>query len=135
VSLAGKRNAGTLIVLAHLAALLGHASGHAHLGIGMNSWRSAFIAIVIFAGPLLAMILLWTPAQRAGVFLLGIAMAGAFVFGLYYHFAVAGADNALALSPKDWSTEFLVTAVLLAEIEGAGSAWCFWVLRSRTHQP
>ena len=50
------RNMGTLIVLVHMAALLGHAASHAHLTIGMNTWQSAFIAIVIFAAPLFAMI-------------------------------------------------------------------------------
>src|SRR5262245_30136484 len=67
---AGIRNAGTLIVLAHLAVTLGHGSGHTHLGIGTNLWQTVFIAIVILAGPLIAMILLWTRMQRAGVLLL-----------------------------------------------------------------
>src|SRR6476660_9388811 len=61
---AGARNAGTLIVLAHLAVVLFHGSGHTHLGIGTNLWQTVFIAIVILAGPLIAMILLWTRMQR-----------------------------------------------------------------------
>jgi amino acid permease len=122
---------GTLFVVAHLAALLGHASGHAHLGIGTNAWQEAFIAIVIFAAPVLAMILLWTRAQKTGVLMLGSAMAGAFVFGLYYHFVATGADNALGLWPGGWSTAFLVTSVLLAAIEAFGAAWSFWVLHGK----
>ena len=132
MSPSGKRNGGTLIVLAHLAVLFGHGSSHAHLGIAMRSWQSAFIAIVIFACPLFAMILLWTRAQRVGLFLLGIAMAGALAFGLYYHFAARGADNALKLGQSDWSAAFLFTAVLLAVIEAVGCAWSLWVLRLRT---
>lgn len=125
------RNTGTLIVLAHLAILLAHGSGHAHLGIGTNAWQSGFIAIVIFAGPLIAMVLLWMRLQMAGVLLLGTAMAGALVFGLYYHFVASGADNALGLRQSDWSTAFLATAVLLAVVEAVACGWCFLVLRSR----
>lgn len=125
------RNTGTLIVLAHLAVLLAHGSGHAHLGIGTNAWQSAFIAIVIFALPLIAMVLLWTRVQMAGVLLLGSAMAGALAFGLYYHFVATGADNALGLRQSDWSTAFLATAVLLAVVEAVACGWCFLVLRSR----
>ena len=125
------RNTGTLIVLAHLAILLAHGSGHAHLGIGTNTWQSAFIAIVIFAGPLIAMVLLWTRVQMTGVRLLGSAMAGALAFGLYYHFAAPGADNALELRHSGWSTVFLATAVLLAVVEAVACGWCFLVLRSR----
>lgn len=125
----GVRNTGTMIVLVHLIVLLSHASGHLHLAIGANSWQSAFIAIVIFAAPLFAMILLWTRAQRMGVALLGFAMAGAFLFGFYYHFVVPGADNALGLAPGAWSTVFLITSVLLAAIEALGCAWCLRALR------
>ena len=128
--LARTRNTGTLIVLVHLAALLAHGSGHAHLGIGTTAWQSAFIAIVIFALPLIAMALLWTRVQMAGVLLLGSAMAGALAFGLYYHFAAPGADNALGLRQSDWSTAFLATAALLAVVEAVACGWCFLVLRS-----
>ena len=62
------RNNGTLIVLVHIAALLGHASSHVHLTIGVDTWQSAFIAIVIFAAPLFAMILLWMRFLTAGVY-------------------------------------------------------------------
>ena len=122
------RNMGTLIVLVHMAALLVHASSHARLTIGVDSWQSAFIAIVIFAAPLLAMILLWMRFQTAGVYLLGTSMAGSLIFGVYYHLVVAGADNAFVMIPGGWSTAFRITAGLLAVIEALGCAWCLWVL-------
>jgi hypothetical protein len=127
---AGVRNAGTLIVLVHLAVVLVHGSGHTHLGIGTNLWQTVFIAIVILAAPLIAMILLWTRMQRAGVLLLAIAMAGALVFGLYYHFVAPGTDNALEVGHSAWGTVFLATSVLLAIVEAVACGWCFLVLRS-----
>jgi hypothetical protein len=129
---AGVRNAGTLIVLVHMAVVLVHGSGHTHLGIGTNLWQTVFIAIVILAGPLIAMILLWTRMQRTGVLLLGVTMAGSLVFGLYYHFIAPGADNALGVGHSAWGTAFLATSVLLAAIEAVACGWCFLVLRSRT---
>lgn len=128
----GPAVAGTLIVLVHLAVLLVHASGHTHLNIQPNSWQTVFIALVIFAGPFIAMVLLWTRLQRAALFLLGGSMAGALVFGLYYHFVAPGADNALGLAPGHWSTVFLATSVLLAASEAFGCAWSAAVLRRRT---
>jgi hypothetical protein len=122
------RNNGTLIVLLHIAALLGHASSHVHLTIGVDTWQSAFIVIVIFAAPLFAMILLWMRFYTAGVYLLGISMAGSLIFGVYYHFVVAGADNAFGMGPGTWSTAFRITAGLLAAIEAVGCAWCVWIL-------
>jgi len=125
------RNMGTLIVLVHMAALLGHAASHAHLTIGVDTWQFAFIAIVIFAAPLFAMILLWMRFQPAGVFLIGISMAGSLIFGVYYHFVVPGADNVFGMGPGVWNTAFRITAGLLAAIEALGFAWCVWVVALR----
>jgi hypothetical protein len=132
VRFSGTRIAGTLIVLVHLAALIVHGSGHGHLNIKPNSWQTAFIALVIFAGPFIAMVLLWIRLQRAALFLLGGSMAGALVFGLYYHFVAPGADDALGLAPGHWSTVFLATSVLLAASEAFGCAWSLAVLRRGT---
>jgi hypothetical protein len=132
VGFSGTRITGTLIVLAHLAVLLVHGSGHTHLNIKPNSWQTVFIALVIFAGPFVGMGLLWTRLRRAALFLLATTMAGALVFGLYYHFVAPGADNALGLAPGPWSTVFLATSALLAAIEAFGCAWSVAVLRRRT---
>ena len=131
MNFSGARNTGTLIVLAHLAALVVHGSGHTHLNIKPNAWQTAFIAIVIFAGPFVGMVLLWTRLQRMALSLIATAMAGALVFGLYYHFVAPGADNALGLAPGHWSTVFLATSVLLAAIETLGCAWSLAVRRRR----
>ena len=111
---------------------LAHGSGHTHLGVALSEWQSTFVTIVILISPLVAMILLWTRYQRAGLFLLAISMVGSFVFGVYYHFIAAGADNAFTLRQEPWTAVFRITAALLAVIEAAGCAWCIWALRLKT---
>jgi hypothetical protein len=112
----------TLLVLLHLAVLLGHGTAHAHLGIGTNRWQSGFIAVVIFICPLVGMALIWA-GRRAGVTLLGFSFAGSLIFGVYYHFILAGSDNVLSTDHTGWGLCFRATAVALALIELLGSAW------------
>ena len=98
----------------------------------LTEGQSSFVTIVVLISPLVAMILLWTRFQKAGMYLLAISMAGSFVFGVYYHFIAAGADNAFTLSTQLWTAEFRITAVLLVVIEAAGCAWSIWALRLKT---
>ena len=123
------RCTGTVIVVVHLAVVLAHGSGHTHIKIMLSEWQSTFVTIVVLISPLVAMILLWTRFQKAGMYLLAISMAGSFVFGVYYHFIAAGADNTFTLSPQPWTAEFRITAVLVAVIEATGCAWSIWALR------
>jgi hypothetical protein len=119
---------GTLIVLIHFVVLLGHGVAHARMQIGMLGWHSAFIAVVIFAAPLLAAALLWSSIQRAGIYLLGVSMVASLVFGLGYHFIAPGADNVLAMADLPWSSSFRMTAALLAIVEAVACGWSVWVL-------
>jgi hypothetical protein len=128
------KTTGTLIVLLRLAILFAHGAAHTHLHIDTNAWQTAFIASVIFAGPILASILLWTRMQRLGLVLLGLTMAGSFVFGLYFHFIAAGPDNAAGLSNAGWGGMFRATSVLLAITEAFACFWCAWALKRRESQ-
>jgi len=123
--------AGTLIVLLHLAATLVHGRAHSELGIGTSTWQSTFIALVIIAGPLIAMMLLWTRLRMTGLFLLTVTMVGSLVFGASYHFLVPGTDNGVELSASHWGSVFGTTALLLALLEAGGFAWGVWALRSK----
>ena len=98
------------------------------LHIGANAWQGAFIAMIIFAGPLLAIALLWTRLRRTGLILLSSSMAGSLMFGLTYHFLATGADNALEMNRGNWQNVFGTTALLLAAIELVGTAWPVRVL-------
>src|SRR5215813_8348791 len=108
---------GTMIVLAHLIALLGHAVAHWRLHVVTNWWQSLYTAVVIFGLPLLAMLLLWTRAQRAGLVLLGLTLAAAMIFGVCYHF-VLSSEESIFLHRNAWGTLFTTTAALLAIVEG-----------------
>lgn len=119
----------TWIVLLHLVVLFCHGAAHQHLGISANPWQTAFIASIIFVGPVFALILTWARRQKAGVVLLGLTMAGSLVFGLFYHFVAPGPDNACSLSNAGWGGIFRTTSVLLAVIEAAACSWCILVMR------
>jgi len=79
------------------------------------------VAVVILAGPLLAMALLWTPWQRLGFALLALTMAGSLAFGLYHHFVAMGPDHVGAQVAGFWGTTFIVTACLLFLAEALGT--------------
>ena len=118
----------TLLVLAHFAVLVAHGSAHSHLNIGVSTWQKAFIAIIIFVVPLIATMMLWTRVRKLGVMLLGLSLAGSLVFGVSYHFLIAGPDNALGPYHSGWASAFRATALLLALIEATGLACCIWLL-------
>lgn len=109
--------AATVLVSSHLAVLVVHARAHSQLHIAVGTWQGVFIALVMFIGPLLAVVLLRTRLQRTGLILLLASMAGSLAFGLSYHFLFAGADNALGMNRGHWQSVFRTTAVLLAVIE------------------
>jgi hypothetical protein len=125
------RKIGALIVLLHLGVVLLHGSDHVLLAIEMAAWQTVFIELVIVAAPLVAAVLLWTRLQRAGVYLLAASMAASLIFGLWYHFIAAGADNVFAMPPMPGSAAFKVTAMLLAIIEAAGCLWGLQMLHSQ----
>jgi hypothetical protein len=120
---------GTLIVLTHMIVLFGHGAAHSHLQIEPSPWQHIFIAIVIFATPVLAALLLWTRWQRTGMTLLGVSLGGSLLFGLYYHFVVDGVDSVFNPIHTHWNIWFRITAVLLALVEVTGCAWCVFPRR------
>jgi hypothetical protein len=76
---------GTAIVLVNLVLNLVHGAAHLELHIDLSAAEWVFVVVVILAGPLVAMALLWTPWRRLGLGLLALTMAGSLVFGLYHH--------------------------------------------------
>jgi len=108
--------------------LVAHGSAHSQLNIAAGTWQKAFIAIIIFVAPLVAAMMLWTRMRELGVVLLGLSLAGSLVFGVSYHFLIAGPDNVLRHYHSDWGAAFQATAILLALIEAAGLALCIFAL-------
>jgi len=120
---------GTALVLVHLLVNMVHGAAHRALHIGLDTEEKLFVAVVIIAGPLVAMALLWTTRQHAGLILLALAMAGSLLFGVYHHFVAMGPDHVAAQPPGAWGITFVATSCLLALIEVygayAGVRWLF----------
>jgi hypothetical protein len=67
--------------------------------MSLPAWQLTYIAVVIYAAPVVAAVLLWTRYGLAGAWLLIAAMAGSLVFGLLHHIVVPGPDNVFTQSP------------------------------------
>jgi hypothetical protein len=115
-----KRWLGSAVVLAHFAVVMFHGSAHTQLKVGLAPWQTAFVLIVIVIAPLLAAILIWTRLSRFGFGLLSLAMAGALVFGVYFHYLTISPDQVSHLPPGDAQGTFRLTALLLAITEAIG---------------
>lgn len=112
---------GTLVVLLHLLVLHAHGSAHALLGIRLPyRWQPFFVRYVIVYAPVLAAVLLWTPARRLGAWLLLAAMLGSLCFGVFFHFVAPGRDNVFEAPAGTALPLFRVTAVVLALVEAFG---------------
>jgi hypothetical protein len=107
------------IVVFHLIISLVHGTAHSQLHIDMNLWQSLYILIVITLLPIISGFLVWR-RWRGGFFLLTVSMLGSLMFGGYYHFVAAGADNIASLGSHSWTLPFQLTAVLIAITEAAG---------------
>jgi len=111
------------IVLIHFALNIIHGTAHARLGIGLDGFQNFFVGVVIVVAPLLAGYLIWKGNLRAGGSLLALSMAGALVFGVYYHFILPGPDHVTHINlpiSLDSRDIFDFSAVLLALFECLG---------------
>ena len=119
---------GTVFVLIHFVVNLLHARAHTELQIGVSSFQLLFVVGVIMIAPLLAMVFLWAQRQRLGLVLLTASMAGAFLFGLYYHFVLPSPDHVAHVPAGFWGDVFRMTAVVLALSEALGFVLgCVWL--------
>ena len=112
---------GTTIVFVNRLINIVHGVAPLELHIDLSAAEKLFVAVVILAGPLLAMALLWTQWQRLGLGLLALTMAGSLAFGLYHHFVAMGPDHVGAQVAGFWGTTFVVTACLLFLAEAVGT--------------
>lgn len=112
---------GTAVVAVNVAVNLVHGAAHLKLQIELDPAEKIFVAVVILAGPLAAMALLWTRRQRWGLALLALTMAGSLLFGFYHHFLVMGPDNVASQPPGFWGATFVITSWLLLLSEAAGA--------------
>jgi hypothetical protein len=117
----------TAVVGLSVAVNLLHTASHAgQHPMPLPEWQLSYVAVVVYAAPLVAAVLLWTRHGLAGAWLLAAAMVGSLVFGLLYHFVVPGTDNVFTQPPGPWRATFVVTAVLLVPLQAIGIAVGLW---------
>jgi len=121
-----------MVVGISVAVNLLHTASHAgqHL-MSLPTWQLTYVAVVIYAAPVVAAILLRTRHRIAGAWLLVVSMAGSLVFGLLYHFLVPGPDNVFTQHAGNWRVSFGVTAVILSLLQVIGVSvglWAVWRL-------
>jgi hypothetical protein len=121
--------AATVLVLVHLAIAYFHGEAHEQLAVGLARWQWAYVYSVITIAPLVAMVLYWTRWPAAGALLLGAAMVGSFVFGVYHHFVAISPDHVSHLPEGEAQGMFVATAWLLAISEALTAAFGFWSWR------
>ena len=110
-----------IIVLLNAAINVMHGLAHFASQVIPGLLDSLFIGLVIGAAPLIGLLIVCKWSQRAGGLLLLISLLASFVYGLYHHFLVSGADNALTMPEGGLSALFLITALLLLATEIVGS--------------
>jgi hypothetical protein len=83
----------------------------------------------VYAGPVLAAVLYWTPFRRLAAALLAASMAAALVFGIYFHFVAESPDHVSHRLSDGGGMLFVVTAVLLIPAEAVGTVFAIWSWR------
>ncbi|HEY7097605.1 MAG TPA: hypothetical protein VH437_12830 [Terriglobales bacterium] len=109
------------IVLIHLLVNFAHGWAHRQLEIGLTTFQSAFVIIVVLALPLLALQMVWAARIPAGLRLLSASMFAALMFGLYHHFLLAGPDHIHSQPDSTSGAIFVVSSYLLLITEAIGT--------------
>lgn len=110
----------TAVVALNLVIATIHGLAHSHAQVGLEPWQLAFVQVTVYALPILAAILYWTPQRRVGAALLAATMLAALLFGIYFHFIAETTDHVAYRDASGAGMLFIVTAVLLVPAEGFG---------------
>lgn len=122
----------TAVVAFNLIVATLHGLTHAHAEVPLEPLQAVFVQTTVYALPLLAVLLFWTPLRRAGAALLALSMLAALLFGLYFHFVADTYDHVSHRDGTGIGVAFVLTAVLLIPAEAAGAwfgAWSWQGLR------
>lgn len=121
----------TRVVIAHTLISALHGLAHLLIPVPISVLQALFIAGVISALPIVAMLLVWRQQVKWASTVLLVSMAGSLLFGLYNHFVVISPDHFSQMPPTSLGVLFQVTAILLAVSEGIGIGVSVWALNPR----
>jgi hypothetical protein len=105
--------AATAVVALNLVVATVHGASHGRAEVPLEPWQHAFVLVVVYALPVLAAVLYWTPLRRPAAVVLGASMLAGTVFGVYFHFGADTVDHVSHRSPGGDGTLFVVSAILL----------------------
>ena len=120
----------TAIVFFHVIVHGLHGLAHLEIPVPLSPFQSMFIGVVILLFPIVAAILLWTPFNRIGNWLLISSMTGAILFGVYNHFIVISPDHISHVSLIGWGLLFQITAIFTLIVDGFGCWIGIWALKT-----
>lgn len=121
----------TIVVIAHTVISALHGLAHLLIPVPISVLQALFIAGVITALPIIAVILIWRQRVIWAATVLLVSMAGSLLFGLYNHFAVVSPDHISQIPSTSVGVLFQATAILLAVSEGIGIGVSLWALNPR----
>jgi hypothetical protein len=121
---------GTALVVIHVIAHGLHGLAHVEIPVPLSILQSLFVGIVIYAIPIIAVVLLWTQFYRIGSWLLLGSMAASVLFGIYNHLIVITPDHVSQVSFEGWGLLFQITAILTLIVDGFGSWIGIWALKT-----
>jgi hypothetical protein len=119
------------VVFAHVGVNTAHGIAHAEIPVVVTDLQTVFIAVVMFAAPLVALGLIATGHQWTGGTVLAVSMASALVFGLVFHYVLSTSDNVAAVPADPWQGSFRLTAALLVLVDAAGVVIGAWLMRRK----
>lgn len=111
---------------------IGVAHGHAHdlLAVPLEPWQNAFVQVVIFWGPLVAIIWLWLRPSAVVAWVLAGLLAASWLFGMYFHFGPPNPDHVASLPHGPGHELFKWTAAALLVVEPLSAAAAALLARS-----
>ena len=121
------------ITLLHLAVCIAHGMAHDSGHVPMSQAGNLFVFVVILAGPLVGLALLWR-IQQVGSWIVAGTLAAAFAFGVVNHFVLDSPDHVRAIA-QQVRPAFTATALLLALTEAAGATLALRLARETPVRP
>jgi hypothetical protein len=112
------------LVILHLGLSAIHGLAHSRAKVFLSSASTLFVFIVILLGPIAGLVIQRAFQLRAGDWVIGITLAGAFFFGVANHFLIHSGDHVSQIAQPQRAL-FGITAVSLAITEFFGSAFAF----------